>query len=98
MELKEATGEKPADGRVHLLPFLFAILYWASFHPLDLGFLGWFAIIPLLIYAKRARGKKAFFVAWLAGTIAFAAGLFWVRYTAGIGPYFVGIYKGLYIA
>ena len=98
MELKEAVEERPADGRVHLLPFLFAILFWASFHPLDLGFLGWFAIIPLLLYAKWTRGKMSFFVAWFAGSIAFTACLFWVRHTVPVGPYLLGIYKGLYIA
>ena len=80
------------------LPFLFALLYWASFHPLNLGFLGWVSLVPLLVYAKATSGKKAFFVAWLGGALAFGACFFWVRFTVPPAPYLLGIYKGLYVA
>lgn len=80
------------------LPFVFALLFWASFHPLNLGFLGWVALVPLVVYARQASGKKSFFVAWLGGAVAFAACFFWVRHTVAIGPYLLGIYNGLYVA
>ena len=32
-----------------LLPFLFALLFWASYHPVNLGFLGFVQLVPLLI-------------------------------------------------
>jgi apolipoprotein N-acyltransferase len=80
------------------LPFVFAILFWAAWAPLDLGFLGWVALVPLLVYAKRTSGAKSFFVAWLAGAVAFGAGFHWVRYTVPVGPLFLGLYKGLYVA
>ncbi len=83
---------------VYLLPFVFAILFWASFHPLNLGFLGWVALVPLLVYARATSGRKAFFVAWLGGWLAFAGAFFWVRYTVPVGPYFLAAYKGLYVA
>ncbi len=95
-----ARGPVPgAAGRAaHMLPFLFALLFWASFHPLDLGFLGWFALVPLLAYARVSSGALSFFVAWAAGAAAFAAGFFWVRHTVPAGPYLLGAYKGLYVA
>jgi apolipoprotein N-acyltransferase len=80
------------------LPFLFALLFWASFHPLNLGFLAWVSLVPLLLYARVTSGKKAFFVAWLGGALAFGACFWWVRYTVPVGPYFLGLYKGLYPA
>jgi len=84
--------------RAHLLPFLFAGLFWASFHPLNLGFLSWVALVPLIVYARIAPGAKPFFVAWLAGAAAFTAGFFWVRYTVPAGPVLLGVYKGLFVA
>ncbi len=80
------------------LPFVFALLFWASYAPLDLGFLGWVGLVPLLVYAKTTSGKRSFFVAWLGGAVAFVAGFFWVRYTVPIGPLLLGLYKGLYVA
>ena len=81
-----------------MLPFLFAVLFWASFHPLNLGFLGWISLVPLIVYARTTSGKKAFFVAWLAGALTFTACFYWVRYTVPSGPYLLGAYKGLYVA
>lgn len=80
------------------LPFLSALLLWASFHPLDLGFLAWVALVPLVVFAKRTSGRLSFFVAWLAGALFFGAGFFWVRYTVPVGPYLLAVYKGLYVA
>jgi len=80
------------------LPFLWALLFWASFHPLNLGFLAWVALVPLLVYAKTTSGKRSFFVAWLAGAVGFTACFFWVRYTVPAGPYGLGIIMGFYVA
>jgi apolipoprotein N-acyltransferase len=80
------------------LPFVFAFLFWASFHPLDLGFLAYVALVPLLVYARVASGKKAFFVAWLGGAVAFSACFFWVRHTVPAGPWLLGIIMGFYVA
>jgi apolipoprotein N-acyltransferase len=80
------------------LPFLFALCFWASFHPLNLGFLGWVALIPLLVYAKGAGGWKPFLLAWLGGSLAFGVSLSWLWYTSPLAPFFVGLYKGLFVA
>jgi apolipoprotein N-acyltransferase len=79
------------------LPFVFALLFWASFHPLNLGFLGFVSLVPLLVYAQTTSGKKSFFVAWAGGYVTFAMGYSWFSYTVPIGPYLVAIYMGLWI-
>jgi apolipoprotein N-acyltransferase len=78
------------------LPFLSALMFWASFHPLNLGFLGYLALVPLLIYAQTTSGKKSFFVAWAGGYVAFLLGYSWFAYTVPPGPWFVAVYMGLY--
>ena len=80
------------------LPFLFALMFWASYHPLDLGFLGFFQLVPLLLYAQLTPpGKKSFFVAWAGGYAAFLMGYSWFAYTVPVGPWFTAIYLGLYV-
>jgi apolipoprotein N-acyltransferase len=84
--------------KLHGLPFLSAFLLWASFHPLDLGFLGWIALVPLLVYAREARGRKPVFLAWLAGSIGYGACYWWIRHTVPAGPFLLGGYHGLFFA
>ena len=79
------------------LPFLFGVLFWASYHPLNLGFLGFFQLVPLMLYAQLTPpGKKSFCVAWAGGYVAFLLGYSWFAYTVPIGPWFTAIYLGLY--
>src|SRR5579862_9316381 len=78
------------------LPFLSAVLFWASFHPVNAGFLGPVALVPLLVYARRTSGKKAFFVAWGGGYLAFLLGYWWFAYTVPPGPFLVAIYMGVW--
>lgn len=80
-----------------LLPFLFAVMFWASFHPLNFGILGNLCLVPLLVYAQLTSGKKAFFVAWAGGYVAFALGYSWFAYTVPVGPWLVAIYMGLWV-
>lgn len=82
-----------------LLPLLSALLLWASFPPLDLGFLGWVALVPLMVYARReTRSRRAFFVAWLSGALWILSSLLWLSHTVPAGPYLLGLYMGLYVA
>jgi apolipoprotein N-acyltransferase len=83
---------------IRALPFAWALLFWASFHPLALGPLAWVSLVPLLLYAKATSGRKAFLVAWLGGAIGYGASMFWVRYTVPAGPYGMGLYCGFYVA
>jgi apolipoprotein N-acyltransferase len=80
------------------LPFLSALLFWASFHPVALGVLAWVALVPLLVYAKATSGRKAFLVSWLAASAGYATCYFWLRHTVPAGPYFLGAYCALYVA
>ena len=84
--------------RAWLLPFLGAFLFWASFHPLNLGVLAWVALVPLLVYAKAVSGPKAFWISWLAASVGYAACYFWLRHTVPLGPYFLGTYCAFFIA
>ncbi len=81
-----------------LLPFLSALLLWASFHPLNIGVLGFVCLVPLLEYARTAKGRKPFFITWLAGALGYTAGFIWLRHTVPAGPYLLGIYHGFYWA
>jgi apolipoprotein N-acyltransferase len=78
------------------LPLLSAVLFLASYHPLNLGPLGFVALVPLLVYARVTSGKRAFFVAWASGYIAFALGYLWFSYTVPVGPFLVAFYMGLW--
>src|SRR5262245_20067328 len=80
------------------LPFLFALMFFASYHPLNLGFLGFFQLVPLLLYAQLTPpGKKSFLVAWAGGYVAFVLGYSWFAYTVPVGPWFTAVYLGLYV-
>jgi apolipoprotein N-acyltransferase len=78
------------------LPLASGLLFCCSFHPVNLGFLGYVALIPLLIFSQVASGRKAFFAAWAGGYVAFALGYFWFAYTVPAGPFLVAIYMGLW--
>src|SRR6266850_2200244 len=79
------------------LPCISAVLFFLSFHPANLGPLAWGALVPLIVYALReSSGRRVFFASWLGGAVFFIAGLFWIRHTAGFGPWVIGLYKGLY--
>ncbi len=51
-----------------------ALLLWCSFTPLDWGFLGWVALVPVLLLARAARPARrlylSVYVASLAGQLA----------------------------
>lgn len=80
------------------LPFIFALTFWASYHPLNFGFLGFVTLVPLIVYARITTGKKSLVVAWAGGYVAFALGYSWFGYTVPAGPYLVAVYMGLWIA
>ncbi|MBI4565001.1 MAG: apolipoprotein N-acyltransferase [Planctomycetes bacterium] len=82
-----------------LLPSAGGLLMYLSFHPADLGFLAWFALIPLIVFAMRERriGSVAAW-SWLGGCVFFVPGLLWLRHTAGFGLVAVAAYFGLYWA
>jgi len=78
------------------LPLLSGLLFWASFHPVNAGFLGFVALVPLLVFSQCASGRKAFFCAWGGGYVAFLLGYSWFAYTVPPGPFLVAFYMGLW--
>jgi len=52
-----------------LLAALSAALYFASFPPVDAGTVAFVAIVPLLLALRRASRRRAFLLAWFAGTV-----------------------------
>ena len=83
----------------YILPFLTALLLYASFHPLNLPVLAWVALVPLIIFIIRERKWwRAFLVSYLVGYIYFATSFYWLRYTVPVGPFLIPIYLALYFA
>jgi apolipoprotein N-acyltransferase len=57
-----------------------ALLLWASYYPLNLGWLGWIALVPFLgLVAARARPRRIYGAALLCGLAFFVPVLQWMR-------------------
>jgi apolipoprotein N-acyltransferase len=61
-----------------LLAGVTGVLYPLCFPDFDLGFLAWVVLIPLHLSLNGAAPRRAFWLGWLAGLIAFAGVMFWV--------------------
>jgi apolipoprotein N-acyltransferase len=56
-------------------------LWWASHFPLSWGWLGWFALVPLLVLVRSpARPRRVYLAAWLCGMAFYWAVIQWMRY------------------
>jgi apolipoprotein N-acyltransferase len=64
-----------------LVPALLtAGLLWLCYFPVDWGWLGWIALVPLLSLVRTtARPRRVYLSAWVAGLAFFVASLQWVR-------------------
>lgn len=54
------------------------VLYPLCFPDFDLGVLAWVVLIPLHLSLDGAAPRRAFWLGWLAGVIAFVGVMFWV--------------------
>ncbi|MBI3603169.1 MAG: apolipoprotein N-acyltransferase [Nitrospirae bacterium] len=61
-----------------LLAGLTGLLYPLCFPDFDLGFLAWVALLPLHLVLATATLRRAFWLGWLAGLIAFVGVVSWV--------------------
>lgn len=62
-----------------------AALLWASFPPLDLGWLAWVALVPLLAALDGcARARQAFALAYLFGVAHYMAVIPWIGATVAL--------------
>ncbi len=61
------------------LAILSGLLLFASFPPFDLGWLAWVALTPLVLALHHSPLRQAFGLGYLAGAVAFAGILAWIR-------------------
>jgi apolipoprotein N-acyltransferase len=86
-----------------LADFLFAalsiFLYYASYHPLNCGWLAWVALVPYFLYLLREQrfGRLAL-LSFLWGVVLFAIGLNWIRHVTWLGIILVAIIVAAFIA
>lgn len=103
------THPKLVNSLVWVFPIASGILYALSFPRIDLSPAAWIALVPLLFIIREETPKRAFYMGWLAGGVAFLGLLYWttitmVRYgglpwPATIPPLLLLVaYLGLYFA
>jgi len=84
-------------------------LYPLCFPSFELGWLAWFALLPLHLALNEVKPRQAFWLGWLAGLIAYAGTMPWVvtaMHLYGQVPLAISIllmlllaaYLGLYVA
>ncbi len=62
------------------LALLSSLLLWLAYFPVNCGFLGWVAIVPLLMLIRLDVGRKMrYFAAWFSGLAFFIAATCWMR-------------------
>jgi apolipoprotein N-acyltransferase len=64
-----------------LLPVsITAGLLWASYFPMDLGWLGWLALVPFLVLVRtQAPARRAYWGSFFAGLLFYLPSLQWMR-------------------
>ncbi len=81
-----------------VLAILSGLLLFASFPPLDLGWLGWVALTPLVLAIHRRPLRQALGLGYLAGLVGFGGILSWIR-VFGLLPWLLlTAYLALYSA
>ena len=87
-----------ARTRVFLPALASAVLLWASFFPLNLGFLAWLALVPLLTLVRaQTSAGRVYFAAGLGGLAFFGLAINWVR-VAHPMMYFTWLFLSVYCA
>src|SRR5262249_17244427 len=85
---------------LYLAAWASAVLLYASFFPLNLGFMAWIALVPLLFLVRaKHRPRHIYFAAFVGGLLFYVPAIQWMR-VAHIAMYgtWVGlsIYSALY--
>lgn len=89
-------------GRPELLAVLSGCLLFASFPPLDLGWVAWIALVPLLMAIQHTTLRAALRLGTICGVVAYAGILAWIR-VFGLVPWlllaaYMAIYVGAFAA
>jgi apolipoprotein N-acyltransferase len=53
----------------------------SAFPNIDMGWLAWLAIVPLLVAVRNVQWKRAFGIGFLAGMVHYLSLIYWVAYT-----------------
>jgi apolipoprotein N-acyltransferase len=70
---------KLSRSRVFLPAILSGLLLYASFFPLNLGFLAWIALVPLLSLVRaNARSRRIYFAAFVGGLVIYLPAIRWM--------------------
>jgi apolipoprotein N-acyltransferase len=76
------------------------LLVACLFPPIDVGFLVWVALMPLLAavwsFEPKRAGWKGFLTGWLAGTVSCLVQFQWVAVVSWVGAIALPVYLGLY--
>ncbi len=75
---KKSVKELLTSAKLILLILLFCGLLSIPYLDFDRYYFTWFAFVPLLFAIEKASLKKTYFLATLAGTMAFASGMYWI--------------------
>ena len=66
--------------RVFLPAIISGALLYASFFPLNLGFLAWIALVPFLALVRaNARSRRIYFAAFVGGLFCYVPAIQWIR-------------------
>jgi apolipoprotein N-acyltransferase len=57
-----------------------AVLLWLSFYPMNWGWLGWVALVPLLFLTQKGRPwRQALWASWIGGAVFCLVAYQWIR-------------------
>ncbi|MBP7055824.1 MAG: apolipoprotein N-acyltransferase [Candidatus Omnitrophica bacterium] len=73
-----------------------AVFLILSFPDFNLGFLAWFALVPLLFAIDGQKPFKAFLISYVTGLFFFLGVLYWLIHVTLPGMVVVSLYLGLY--
>lgn len=90
------TNRRPSSVVRISLAALSAVFLILSFPDFNVGFLAWFALVPLLIAIDGWKPLKAFLVSYLSGIIFFIGTIYWLIHVTLPGMIAVALYLGLY--
>jgi apolipoprotein N-acyltransferase len=83
-----------------MIPILFAVLsgvmLFLSFSPAGIDFLGWVALVPLILACSKSTARRAILLGWLAGAVFFVGSLYWLRNVTWAGYLALSCYCALY--
>ncbi len=82
--------------RIYAAIALSAILAFASFHPLDAGFLAWVALVPVLFVAALETRRAAIVMAFTSTALYHVVGLAWIAMVTPEGWLITSFLEGFY--